>query len=170
MNKEELMEKFKKEDAKLYEQFITAPASTKFHGAIEGGLLKHSEEVTKNLLYWKEKHPDTEMTKEDCYICGMLHDLCKADLYIKTSFGYTYDKTIVAHHAKRSVEMIENRLLIKLTPLQRVLILLHMSSWSNPEDFTMLNEEDLKWIASSTHIQLIQAMNWADMKATFEDK
>lgn len=170
MLEKEILETMKKEDFQLYNQFIKAPASCHHHGAREGGLLEHSREVTKNLMYWKEKHPSCELTADDCHTCGMLHDLCKADLYKKVGDGYEYDRTIVAHHAKRSVEMIEKRLMIKLTSLQRVLILLHMSSWSNQEDFDALTTEDLDWLYKPNHIQLVQAMNWADMKADFDDK
>ena len=168
--KEALMKKMEYEDVTMYNQFLTAPASTKFHGARVGGLYEHCESVTNNLLMWKEKHPNTELTKEDCYICGMLHDLCKVNLYKKIGDTYTYDKSIVVHHAKLSVEMIEKRMLLKLTTLQRCMILLHMSSWSNDEDFEALTDEDKEWLKDPRHIQLIQAMNWADMKATNEDK
>lgn len=61
--------------------FFNAPASTKYHGAYEGGLFDHSLSVARHLvglskscgLIWcKERSP---------YIVGMFHDLCKIDNY-----------------------------------------------------------------------------------------
>lgn len=61
--------------------FFTAPASTKFHGAYEGGLYDHSRTVTMELiritqmmgLKW-ERHISP-------FVVGMYHDLCKCDQY-----------------------------------------------------------------------------------------
>lgn len=171
MNKEELLNYFEKTDSRLYNNFIKAPASTKYHGSYEGGLLEHSVNVMNNLLQWREKHLSCELTEEDCVIIGLLHDLCKAELYIKQlGGGYNYNKSIVSHHAKLSVDMITYRLSLKLTPLQRVLILLHMSSWENEEDKKELTTDDLDWLYTPDHIQLLQAMNWADMKASEDER
>ena len=168
---EEILDYMYKTDRNLYENFIKAPAASSHHSNYEGGLLDHSKNVAFNLLEWKNKHRDCELTEEDCYIVGVLHDLCKTYLYKWNSDKNKYeaDKSLYAHHAKLSIEMIQNRLVIKLSTLQRILILLHMSSWSNEEDFEALTEEDLKWLYDKKHIQLVQAMNWADMKATYEE-
>lgn len=61
--------------------FFTSPASTKYHGAYEGGLFDHSFAVmsflvelsTKNGLHWKRS--------ESPFVVGMFHDLCKIDSY-----------------------------------------------------------------------------------------
>ena len=169
MTREELLELMKREDLQLYNQFIIAPASSKHHGAREQGLLQHSIAVTKNLSYWRERH-NSELTPEDCVIVGMLHDLCKADLYIRTKDGYEYRKELAPHHALKSIDMIEKRLMLKLTTLQRVLILLHMTGWENEEDLKALTKDDLEWLKDINHVLLVQVMNWADMKATAEDK
>lgn len=64
--------------------FLTAPASTHFHGNYEGGLFDHSANVAEMLgkltlindLKWKggssERSP---------WVVGILHDLCKIDQY-----------------------------------------------------------------------------------------
>ena len=54
--------------------FFTAPASTKFHGACEEGLVMHSINVYTTMM---ERHfvPDTD-NRESFAICGLLHDLC----------------------------------------------------------------------------------------------
>ena len=53
--------------------FFTAPASTRFHGAHEGGLVEHSLNVYEQLV---NGNP-TETTA----IVSLLHDLCKTDYY-----------------------------------------------------------------------------------------
>lgn len=71
--------------------FFTAPASTKYHLAKQGGLLQHSLNVRDRLEYLC--HEETKFNKEftmpsfeSIAICGLLHDLCKVNLY-KTRCG-----------------------------------------------------------------------------------
>ena len=64
--------------------FFDAPASTKFHLARKGGLCEHSLNVYYRLkeLVEREKADWSErITPETVAICGLLHDLCKIDLY-----------------------------------------------------------------------------------------
>lgn len=61
--------------------FFTAPASTKYHGAFEGGLFEHSWNVTKVLVTLTKDNGLTWQRPESPYIIGMFHDLCKMDLY-----------------------------------------------------------------------------------------
>ena len=68
--------------------FFTAPASTRFHLSREGGLVEHSIGVFKRLkdLYYheglNEKNEQTdEEAMETIAICGLLHDVCKANFY-----------------------------------------------------------------------------------------
>lgn len=69
--------------------FFEAPASSKFHLDVPGGLCEHSLNVCRNLkkLYELEKqaHPELEIGMDKIVICGLLHDLCKANFY-KTDF------------------------------------------------------------------------------------
>jgi hypothetical protein len=55
--------------------FFTAPASTRFHLACEGGLLAHSVNVAHQMLQWKDE------PEESLVICGLLHDICKTNYY-----------------------------------------------------------------------------------------
>lgn len=63
--------------------FFKAPASTKYHGAYEGGLYDHSKAVAVVLadltgrLTLKWERPESPL------IIGMFHDLCKIDAYTK---------------------------------------------------------------------------------------
>lgn len=61
--------------------FFTAPASTKYHGAYEGGLFDHSFAVAKFLVELTEKNDLKWQRPESPYIVGMFHDLCKIDQY-----------------------------------------------------------------------------------------
>lgn len=59
--------------------FFTAPASTKFHCACEGGLVLHSVNVYRVMM---EQHFEPETDSEESFaICSLLHDVCKAQYY-----------------------------------------------------------------------------------------
>ena len=61
--------------------FFTAPASTKYHGNYEGGLLEHSYMVTKYLLTLTQDNHLIWRKSRSPYIVGMFHDLYKIDQY-----------------------------------------------------------------------------------------
>ena len=58
--------------------FFSAPASTRFHGACEGGLCMHSLNVYHAL---RDRFVTPEYSEESFVICALLHDLCKANYY-----------------------------------------------------------------------------------------
>ena len=60
--------------------FFTAPASTKWHGAVYGGLLHHSLEVYKLLENFSK--PLKDVSKETLILCALLHDICKTNMYV----------------------------------------------------------------------------------------
>lgn len=81
----ELLEWIEKTD------FFTAPASTKFHCACEGGLAQHSLSVYNVLM---EKHFDSETDSAESFaICSLLHDLCKVQFYKVSTRNVKNDKT-----------------------------------------------------------------------------
>lgn len=61
--------------------FFTQAASTKYHGAYEGGLFDHSYEVTQVLLDMTQRLNLQWTRPESPYIIGFFHDLCKIDNY-----------------------------------------------------------------------------------------
>ena len=69
--------------------FFIAPASTRYHLCREGGLCEHSIHVYERLreLYLTEKVrggllPElTDQEEETIAIVGLLHDICKVDVY-----------------------------------------------------------------------------------------
>ena len=98
--------------------FFTAPASTRFHAAYEGGLLDHPLNVY-NVLISKHFDPETD-DLEGYTIASLLHDLCKAGFY-KTELRnrkndrgewekvpvYTVDDQFPYGHGEKSVYLIE---------------------------------------------------------------
>ena len=58
--------------------FFTAPASTKYHCACEKGLVMHSLSVFETMV---EQYFEEGDSMESFAICGLLHDVCKAQFY-----------------------------------------------------------------------------------------
>lgn len=76
---EELMEWISKSD------FFVAPASTKFHSAVEGGLCDHSLKAYDRFLQLLKMEYGDEWEKvvslESATIIALLHDVCKIGYY-----------------------------------------------------------------------------------------
>ncbi len=62
--------------------FFEAPASTKFHGCFEGGLVLHSLAVY-DMMKEIDEMLDLKLDRESIAICGLFHDICKTNFYIK---------------------------------------------------------------------------------------
>lgn len=165
---DELMKFIRKSD------FYLAPASTRFHGANEGGLLEHSLNVHRNLsqklsesTLWKDTLSD--VPEESVIIVSLLHDICKTYYYTtemrnKKVNGvweqvpfYTVDDKIPYGHGEKSVMMIEEY--IKLTPQERYAIRWHMGPYSGSQDWGTLGVAFEKY-------PLTLALFEADMEAT----
>lgn len=116
--------------------FFTAPASTKYHGAYDGGLFDHSLNVFKNLmklsstlgLSW------TNGMHNSVFIVGMLHDLCKCDSYEKQPDGtYKYrTDTLLTGHGEKSV-MLLHGLDLPVTEEDITCIRYHMGAFTEKE-------------------------------------
>lgn len=114
--------------------FFTAPASTRFHGAHEGGLVEHSLNVYEQLA---NGNP-TETTA----IVSLLHDLCKTDYYTVSTRNvkengvwvqkpyYTVDDKFPYGHGEKSVFMIER--FMRLTNEEAFAIRFHMGEYNDP--------------------------------------
>lgn len=67
--------------------FFTAPASSKNHLCVKGGLLEHSMNVYKMAKMIREQllavQPELKIKEESVIIASLLHDVCKADIYKK---------------------------------------------------------------------------------------
>lgn len=64
--------------------FFECPASTKFHGAYEGGLFDHSFAVAKCLRSLTNRLELKWQREEAPELVGLLHDICKTLKYKKT--------------------------------------------------------------------------------------
>jgi len=114
--------------------FFTAPASTRFHGAYEGGLFDHSLMVAKKLVEMTEKMRLPWETPRSPKLVGMLHDVCKCDCYEQTEDGkWKYkENQILTGHGDKSVILCQ---LMEHTPFlteEEVLcIRYHMGAYEN---------------------------------------
>ena len=140
--------------------FFTAPASTRYHGACEGGLLTHSLNVyvqLKKLCKWYE----CEASDESIAIVSLFHDFCKIGTYkIEMRWRkdandkweqyptYKHDEDFAyGGHGSKSVYLVQN--FLKLTPEEASAINCHMGSWdsttySNPSPVFERNK--LAWL------------------------
>ena len=130
--------------------FFKAPASTRFHGAYEGGLLEHSMKVFEILKDIVEKCIiPIDTPNESLIIIALLHDICKANFYkvdyrnAKNQFGewekvpyYTIEDTIPYGHGEKSVMMLTEY--IKLTSEEKYAIRWHMGFTEPKEAYTTL--------------------------------
>ena len=130
--------------------FFKAPASTRFHGSREGGLLEHSLKVYEILKHKVENCIEKiEVSEDTLKIVALLHDICKANFYkvdyrnAKNSFGewekvpyYTVEDTIPYGHGEKSVMMLTEY--IKLTSEEKYAIRWHMGFTEPKEVYTTL--------------------------------
>lgn len=129
--------------------YFTAPASTKYHGAYEGGLFDHSYQVYKRLLELTVNNGLQWERPESPFIIGMFHDLCKCDQYIKKegfrtdipgmdiiqyNVGYHYEyneNTLLKGHGSKSVMLLSQ--FMSLTEEEMLCIRYHMGAYEKEE-------------------------------------
>lgn len=99
--------------------FFTAPASTKYHLSRAGGLAEHSWNVYRALDSMAPRYLPG-MDHDSIVVCGLLHDLCKANFY-KTDFRnaknergqwervpyYAIEDQLPLGHGEKSAMMIQ---------------------------------------------------------------
>ena len=118
--------------------FFTAPASTKYHGAYEGGLFDHSYTVTQELLKFTEKLGLEWQTKRSPIVVGMFHDFCKTESYVQrervnpetaaTEQVYEYNQDIIIPgHGDKSIILLTHYM--PLTPEEVACIRWHMGAY-----------------------------------------
>lgn len=155
--------------------FFTAPASTKYHGSYEGGLLEHSLNVYDCLVNYLERTRTKEVynmnyTDENIAIAALLHDLCKMNFY-KTDFRnskneqgvwekvpyYTIDDQLPYGHGEKSVYIITG--FMRLTREEAFAIRYHMG-FSGIEDKNTIGRV-------FEQFPLAFALSVADMEASY---
>ena len=155
--------------------FFTAPASTRFHGAYEGGLCEHSINVYECLKDYLERprvkeEYGLEVSPESIAIVSLLHDVCKIKCYkkgkrnVKDETGkwisvdtFEYDDTLPYGHGEKSVYMISPYM--QLTREEAFAIRYHMG-FSGGEDVRNVGK-------AFEMFPLAFALSTADMEATY---
>ncbi|MBE6721881.1 MAG: hydrolase [Ruminococcaceae bacterium] len=165
--------------------FFTAPASTRFHGAHEGGLVEHVLNVFHELsdeYDWYIKKAlsntdDAKMNAESIAICGLLHDVCKANFYSVSMRNVKNDETgqwekqpfyqvadqFPYGHGEKSVFLIER--FMRLHVDEAVAIRWHMGGFDDAVRGGCFAEGD-----AYDKYPLALLLHIADMKATHLDE
>ena len=152
--------------------FYTAPASTRFHGCYEGGLLEHSMKVYEILKHKVENCViDISVSEDSLKIIALLHDICKANHYkvdyrnAKNAEGvwekvpyYTVDDMIPYGHGEKSVMMLTEY--IKLTGEEKYCIRWHMGFTEPKELYNTIGVAFKKY-------PLALLLHEADLEATY---
>lgn len=155
--------------------FFVAPASTRFHGSHEGGLLEHSLNVYDCLKSYLERDRvkeeyNLDYSDETIAIVSLLHDLCKINIY-KNSFrnvkgddgvwrkvpNYTFEDSLPYGHGEKSVYIISG--FMRLSREEAFAIRYHMG---------FSGEENKNTVGDALEMfPLALAVNIADMEASF---
>lgn len=156
--------------------FFTAPASTRFHNAFEGGLLRHSLNVYKCLVDYLERPRVKEtyklsVSEESAAVSALLHDVCKVNIYNisyrntknektgqweKTPY-YSIDDKLPYGHGEKSVYMISG--FMRLSREEAMAIRWHMG-FSGIEDKNTIGR-------ALEMYPLAFALSVADMEASY---
>ncbi len=155
--------------------FFTAPASSRYHGAYEGGLVEHSLNVYESLRDYMERERVKELygleaSDETIAIVALLHDLCKMNFYkpgfrnVKDDNGvwqkvptYEIDDKLPYGHGEKSVYIISG--FMRLTREEAFAIRYHMGFSGS--------EEPRNVGAAFEMFPLAFALSTADMEATY---
>jgi hypothetical protein len=158
--------------------FYRAPASTRFHSCVEGGLCLHSLLVYL-LLKEKNHRYGLNLSEDSVALTGLLHDVCKADVYVRTVKNvrdgkkmngrgqlvdnwvekevWTVDDQAPLGHGEKSAMMILSR--IELSRQEMAMIRWHMGAIGESYDAIRLyNQAALIWPG-------VVALFTADMEA-----
>ncbi|MCL2020116.1 MAG: hydrolase [Oscillospiraceae bacterium] len=156
--------------------FFTAPASTRYHGSFEGGLVLHSINVYHCLTDYLERGRVKDIyrmdySEESVAIVALLHDICKIDVYKKSTRNvkneatgvwekvpcYNYEDNLPYGHGEKSVYMISG--FMKLSREEAMAIRWHMG-FSGIEDKNTIGNALEKYPLSF-------ALSVADMEASY---
>ena len=155
--------------------FFTAPASGRYHGSYEGGLVEHSLNVYDCLVAYLARERVQQLYNmnydaQSTAIAALLHDICKINMYkpgfrnVKDDRGvwqkvpsYDYDDKLPYGHGEKSVYIISGYM--KLTREEAFAIRYHMG-FSGLEDKRQIGD-------ALERFPLAFALNVTDMEATY---
>lgn len=157
--------------------FFTAPASTRFHGSVQGGLLAHSLNVYDCLCDYLQRKRVRDVygmkySDETVAIVSLLHDICKVNFYVETTRNvkengvwktvpyYSIDDRLPYGHGEKSVYIISGYM--RLTRDEAFAIRYHMG-FAGAESVNAISN-----IGKSFEMFPISfALSVADMEATY---
>lgn len=125
--------------------FKVAPASTKFHGSYEGGLLEHSLNVYNECLNQHKLIELFNIQPDTLIITALLHDICKTNFYqmemrnVKENGQwvqkevYTVNDLFPIGHAEKSIIIAQQ--FIQLSDVEIAMIRGHMGGWVSDQYF-----------------------------------
>ena len=155
--------------------FFTSPASARFHGAYEGGLLEHSLNVYDCLCDYVSRERaknlyNMNFSDETLAIVALLHDVCKINCYkqgyrnVKDETGtwqrvptFEFDDKMPYGHGEKSVYIINGYM--RLSREEAFAIRYHMG-FSGVEDARSVGQ-------AFEMYPLAFALSVADMEATY---
>ena len=154
--------------------FFIAPASTRFHGAFEGGLVEHSVNVYHCLKDYLARERVRELygltpSEETIAVVALLHDLCKIGCYkpgfrnVKDDTGkwqkvptFEFDDKLPYGHGEKSVYILTGYM--KTTREEAFAIRYHMG---------FSGTDDTRNVSSAFELfPLAFALHTADMEAS----
>lgn len=139
--------------------FYSAPASTKFHLSVEGGLCQHSLNVFHSMVELCNKHWEKEGKEDDIYngesldadgafnmeniaIVSLFHDICKANCYVRDWKNvkvngkweqqeyWKWEEQFIYGHGSKSVYIIQQYMRLYIDEAQAIRF--HMGGREDP--------------------------------------
>lgn len=157
--------------------FYSAPASSRFHGAHQGGLLEHSLQVYNELQEISRAHSSLRefiIPVSSLTIVALLHDICKVNFYkldvrnVKNNGVweqvpyYTIDDKLPLGHGEKSVMILQQY--IELTTNEMYAIRWHMGGF---DDTAKSYAGGLQLSAAMDKCPLLVMLHMADMAAVY---
>lgn len=141
-------------------EYFISPASTVFHGNYIGGLALHSLNIFDLFIQKINKFKLQEKISSASAIkCAILHDLCKAGMYIDRQGRFKYNDMHPKGHALLSISRIEK--FITLTPLEKEIIKYHMGYYGTTE-FNGRGEYSIQELCNANNNPITKLFHWCD--------
>lgn len=158
--------------------FFTSPASTRYHGSYEGGLVEHSLNVFNQMIFELEtlvgKNWEDIFTMESVAIVALFHDICKVGQYREAEkwrkdadgqwesyLAYEYDpESLSLGHGAKSMFFLQK--FMTLTHLEAQAVFWHMGAYD------LSNYANVNQLSSAFETNpLAFLIHRADMAATY---
>lgn len=161
--------------------FFEAPASTRFHGCVPGGLLAHSLNVYDQAILLRDMEvkvrPDLAgvLTDDSIAVAALLHDVCKAEIYKEVvkfrkdknnqwekykTYGVDYSDLPLGHGEKSVIRLL--RLGLELTDDEMLAIRWHMQGF----DLSDSAEARANYTSACAKAPLVTVIMAADLLAS----